>query len=90
MEKDGTKIQGCIHPGAMIKIINFITVIGFTGVPYKLELAYCLINIVWNKDSVCCFCLNTFYPLLYLFTSFLFLFSSYSIDHPLFQYICVL
>ena len=46
--------RGSIAPRTLIKTRNFITVMGFTILIQRQLLASWNINIVWNKDSVCC------------------------------------
>ena len=81
-EKYATKRKGSIYPCALIKIRNFITVMGFSGLIHREGLASCNINIIWNKDSVdCCVCLPSIFTLTVELV--LCLFSSCSIYHSL-------
>ena len=54
IKTDTTKRQVYIAPHALIKIRNFITVMIFKGLIQERVLTSWNINIVWNKDSVCC------------------------------------
>ena len=82
---------GSIAPHPLINPINFVTVMGFPGIIYIWGIASCNINIVWPIFSWLT-CLPHFHPLLYLLKSFLWFFSSFSIDNSLlksFRMICL-
>ena len=88
MKQYATKRWGYIALHALIKTKNLIIVIDFMVFIQILGLASCNINIVFTKWSIDLFV--SLLSFIFLLNSFLHLFSSCSIDHHLFQSLCLI